>query len=54
MTTRKQDKRIGSIWEPVEATPEEIALACMQWPPKEQWDYLTKTPPPDEDDGGVV
>ena len=37
-----KDKRIGTLWEPVEASPEEIARACMQGPPKETWDYLSK------------
>lgn len=48
MTTSERDRRQGSLWEPVEASPEEIALACMQGPPKEQWDYLTKSTPPDD------
>ena len=44
MTTEKKvkDKRIGKLWEPVEASPEEIARACMEGPPKERWDYLEK------------
>lgn len=44
MNTDKQvkDKRIGKLWEPVEASPEEIARACMEGPPKERWDYLEK------------
>ena len=44
MASKKQgkDRRIGSLWEPVEASPEQIAEACMQGPPKETWDYLTK------------
>ncbi len=53
MTTRKPDKRMGSLWEPVEATPEEIARACMQGPPKETWDYLTKATPPDDSEESV-
>ncbi len=36
------DKRIGTLWDPVDASPEEIALACMQGPPKETWDYQSK------------
>ena len=35
-----KDRRMGSLWEPVEASPEEIAKACMEGPPKERWDYL--------------
>ena len=44
MTTEKKvkDKRMGKLWEPVEASPEEIAKACMEGPPKERWDYLEK------------
>ena len=37
-----RDKRIGTLWEPVEASPEEIAKACIEGPPKAKWDYLTK------------
>ena len=43
MAKTRTDKRMGSIWEPVEATPEEIAKACMQGPPKETWDYLNRS-----------
>ena len=44
MSPEKQpkDKRMGSLWEPVEASPEEIAKACMEGPPKEKWDYIEK------------
>lgn len=28
---------------PIPDTPENIALACMQGPPKKQWDYLKKS-----------
>ena len=43
MTEKKvKDKRMGKLWEPVEASPEEIARACMEGPPKERWDYLAK------------
>lgn len=31
---------------PIPDTPEAIALACMQGPPKQDWDYL-KTAPTD-------
>ena len=41
-TKRVKDKRMGKLWEPVEASPEEIARACMEGPPKERWDYLEK------------
>ena len=30
---------MGSIWHPVDLSPEQIALACMQGPPKQEWDY---------------
>lgn len=33
MATRKMPERIRD-------TPENIALACMQGPPKKDWDYL--------------
>ena len=36
------------MWEPVDLSPEEIAKACMQGPPKEKWDYLTKEEKPAE------
>ena len=43
MTTRKVPPRIPD-------TPENIALACMQEPPKKDWDYLKNAkqskPPP--------
>lgn len=44
MGKARQDKdtRTGTLWEPVEASPEEIAKACMEGPPKAKWDYLTK------------
>lgn len=48
-----KDKRMGSIWEPVDASPADIALVCMQGPPKEQWDYLTKGEPPDDEPESV-
>ena len=35
MATRKMPERIRD-------TPENIALACMQGPPKKDWDYLKK------------
>ena len=35
MATRKVPSRIPD-------TPENIALACMQGPPKKDWDYLKK------------
>ena len=36
---------------PILDTPENIALACMQGPPKQDWDYLTAAPtnPKDRD-----
>ena len=39
-------------------TPENIALACMQGPPKKKWDYLEKAKQegdssPEEGDGSV-
>ncbi len=46
---RIPDQRVGTLWEPVEATPEQIALACMQEPPKKKWDYLSKGEKPPED-----
>lgn len=36
------DRRMGTLWELVEASPEEIAKACMEGPPKAKWDYLNK------------
>jgi hypothetical protein len=36
----EKDARYGTLWEPVDLTPEEIARACMQGPPKKRWDYL--------------
>ncbi len=44
MPSKKQskDKRPKTLWEPVEATPEQIALACMQGSPKKNWDYQRK------------
>ena len=38
MPTRKAPARIPD-------TPENIALACMQGPPKKRWDYLEKGKP---------
>ena len=45
--TPEKDKRLGTLWDPVDASPEGIARACMQGPPKEQWDYQTKAPEPE-------
>ena len=42
-----EDKRIGTLWEPVDATPEEIAQACMQGPPKRKWDFKSKKKEPE-------
>ena len=39
-TERTTDVRTGTLWDPVDAPPEEIARACMQGSPKEIWDYL--------------
>ena len=39
---RTADRRMGGLWEPVEASPEEISQACMEGPPKENWGYLDK------------
>ena len=36
----EKDARYGTLWEPVDLTPEEIARACMQGPPKKRWNYL--------------
>ena len=49
---KAKDKRIGTLWDPVDASPEEIARACMQGPPKEKWDYQTKEtePEPEEEE----
>ena len=44
----ERDRRKGGLWEPVDLSPEEIAKACMQGPPKEKWDYLTKEEKPAE------
>ena len=35
-----KDRRMRTLWEPVEASPEQIARVCMEGPPKEKWDYL--------------
>jgi hypothetical protein len=40
--TKGKDARTGTLWEPVDATPEQIALACMKGPPKKEWEYLKK------------
>ncbi len=43
MATKKddmKDARTGTLWEPVDMTPEQIARACMQGPPKKKWDYM--------------
>lgn len=42
----------GTPWT---APPEEIARACMQGPPRKEWEYVTKenTPPDDESEDGV-
>ena len=37
---QEKDARYCTLWEPVDVTPEEIACACMQGPPKKQRDYL--------------
>ena len=31
--------------EPIPDTPENVALACMQGPPKKDWDYMKKDKP---------
>ena len=50
MTTKpEKDPRTGTLWDPVDAPPEEIARACMQGPPKEDWDYLRKGKEPAEE-----
>ena len=43
----KQKKRVGrpvknKMPEPIPDTPENVALACMQGPPKKKWEYLKK------------
>ena len=50
MNNKNRDKRIGTLWEPVNAMPEEMALACMEGPQKKKWDYLTKDNPPQNDE----
>ena len=43
---RRRDRRIGGVWDPIDLTPEQIALACMQGPPKKEWDFLNRKPLP--------
>ena len=45
-TRRRRDRRIGGVWDPINLTPEQIALACMQGPPKKEWDFLNRKPLP--------
>ena len=45
MTTKQ--KKAGrpvknTMPEPIPDTPENVALACMQGPPKKEWEYLKK------------
>ena len=51
---RNRDRRVGTIWDPIDLSPEEIARACMQGPPKKEWDYLKKNTPPDDDQPAVL
>ena len=48
MTTKKKKKnaRIGTLWQPVDATPDEIARACLTTPPPKQWEYEKKKAAP--------
>ena len=39
---KKKDARTGTLWQPVNATPEEIALACLTTPAPQQWEYEKK------------
>ena len=51
---RSRDKRVGTIWDPINLSPEEIARACMQGPPKKEWDFLKKETPPEDNEGSPV
>ena len=39
-TRRRAPKRPLRMPEPIDASPEDIARACMFGPPKREWDYL--------------
>ena len=39
---KKKDARVGTLWQPVDATPDEIARACLTTPPPKQWEYEKK------------
>ena len=41
---------MGTLWDPVDAPPEEIARACMQGLPRKEWEHLTKETPPEDDE----
>ena len=41
-TKKKKDARTGTLWQPVDATPDEIARACLTTPPPKQWEYEKK------------
>ena len=36
---KNQDARTGTLWHPVNASPDEIARACLTTPPPERWQY---------------
>ena len=42
-------KRPLSMPPPIDASPEDIARACMFGPPKRQWDYLKNRQPADDE-----
>ena len=39
--------KYNDLPKPIPDTPENIARACMQGPPKKQWDYLKKEAEPE-------
>ena len=46
---RSAQKRPLRMPEPIDASPQDIARACMLGPPKREWDYLKKRQPDGED-----
>ena len=36
---KKKDARLGTLWHPVDASPNEIAGATLTTPPPKQWRY---------------
>ena len=36
---KKKDARLGTLWHPVDASPDEIARAILTTPPPKKWRY---------------